>query len=149
MIPANHPLAREPGNTVRLEQLAGERLFVPTRSSRHEAVIRWFSDIGKEANIVGTLSSFESSYAIARTGAGISIFPQTIGDPLPNVTIKIISEPIKKAEYYLVWNKSQPQRDLIEQFINYVKDYTAQMNRDGRMNLSSDHTRIPETASLL
>ena len=74
MIPKNHPLAKEDQKTVRLEQLAGERLFVPTRSSRHEAILRWFSDIGKEPNIVGTLSSFESSCAVAATNAGISIF---------------------------------------------------------------------------
>lgn len=149
MIPKNHPLAKEDQKTVRLEQLAGERLLYRLRSSRHEAILRWFSDTGKEPNIVGTLSSFESSCAVAATNAGISIFPQTLSQPFPNIVTKIITNPVKRAEYYLVWNKSQPQRQLVREFIDYVKDYCTQLRAEGGMFRSSDATRIPEDADLL
>ncbi len=122
MLPETHPLAQKEEDRLSLKMLGGERIFIPQRSSRQEAVLRWFQEVGAEPDIVGTLSNFETAAAIAAMGAGISIFPHTSADAFPHIVTKVLTDPEKRAEYVLVWNNETKPRELVEEFINFVQD---------------------------
>jgi DNA-binding transcriptional LysR family regulator len=122
MIPADHPLARLPGETLPLCRLDGQPLIVPSRRSRVQAIRQWFGEIGAEPTILCEMSNFVDALALSEQGVGISIFPQTTTHPSPGLVSKIITEPSRQAQYVLVWYKSQQPSRLAQAFLEYVSD---------------------------
>ena len=61
--------------------------------------------------------------ALSEQNAGISIFPQTTYTPNPLVVSKVITEPMKKIEYVLVWRRNERPTELAQAFIDYVEDF--------------------------
>lgn len=120
IIPEGHELAMRPGDTVPLEVLAAYPLVVPRRSSRIEAIRKWFDGIGKEPKIICEMSNYIDAVALAEQGVGISIFPQTTTYAMPGVVSKVVTDPAKIVKYYLVWPKNSRPNGLIQEFINYV-----------------------------
>ena len=147
LIPAGHPLAQQPGDTVELRALAGEPLIVPTRHSRVEAIRRWFRGIGAEPDIVAGTANYLDALALVEQGAGISIFPQTTVTPNPKVVRRLITGPAKIAEYALVTEQDQHRPALVEAFINYVSGLTSE-NGDPAEDDPAEY-RIPEGAEIL
>ena len=141
LIPAGHPLALQPGDTVELKDLAGEPLIVPTRHSRVEAIRRWFRGIGAEP------ANYLDALALVEQGAGISIFPQTTVTPNPKVVRRLITGPAKIAEYALVTEQNQHRPALVEAFIRYVSALTGE-NGDPADD-DPEEFRIPEGAEIL
>lgn len=123
IISKEHPLAKEPGDTIPLSKLTGEALIVPHRRSRVDAIRKWFKEAGAEPNIVCEQSNFIDALALSKTEVGISIFPQTTPAPMAGVVSKFITNPPKKADYYLVWHKEHSLSELAQTFIDYVSDY--------------------------
>ncbi len=119
-----HPIAQEPGDTVPLRRLAGEKLIVPQRRSRIDAIGNWFREIGEEMNAVCTLSSYEDAVAMAEQNVGVCIFPQTTKDAGESVTGKVITDPARYAEYVLVRPKVRVSSSLADEFVNFVEDMT-------------------------
>lgn len=122
MIPAGHPLAQLPGDTIPLSCLAGQPLIVPSRKSRIQAIRQWFQEIGDEPNILCEMSNYVDALALTGQGVGISIFPQTTLHPSGHIVSKVITDPSRQAEYVLVWNKQQQPSRLAQTFIEYVSD---------------------------
>lgn len=120
LIPREHPLAAQPGESVSLGQLSGEELIVPSRKSRIEAIRTWFKKIGAEPRILCEMSNYVDAVALTEQGVGISIFPQTTCVPNPMLVSKVISGPIPQAEYVLVWLKDQKPFGVAERFLQYV-----------------------------
>ncbi|MBO6163961.1 MAG: LysR family transcriptional regulator [Lachnospiraceae bacterium] len=120
----DHPLALETENEIPLKKLAGERLIIPQRKSRVDAISSWFKEAGEEMNAVCTLSSYEDAVAMAEQNVGICIFPQTTRDTGRRVTTRVITEPEKYAEYVLVRPKKRTAVSVADEFINYVEDMT-------------------------
>ncbi len=150
IIPKDHELAKQEGDRVTLEQLSHYELIVPRRASRIEAIRKWFEDIGTEANIVCEMSNYLAAVALSEQGVGISIFPQTTETLNPHVVKKIIVDPAKIVQYVLVWPKESRPSLLMQEFINYVRDF---MEED---RIHSDQFRpleqefeIPEGADIL
>ena len=108
MLHPDHPLAKEPGDTIPLSSLVGEPLIVPSRKSRIEAIRRWFGEIGAEPRILCEMSNYMDAAALTSQGVGVSIFPQTLGVSNGLVVSKVVVQPARQAEYILVWNKGQP-----------------------------------------
>ncbi len=147
LIPAEHPLAKQPGNSVELKDLAAEPLIIPTRRSRVEAIRRWFRDIGAEPKIIAETANYLDALALAEQGAGISIYPQTTETPNPKVVARLITGPAKIAEYALVAERNQHRTALVDEFINYVSD---SIEEDGlRAATRSDGIVIPPDADVL
>lgn len=122
IIPACHPLAKEPGDTIPLSALKDEQLIVPSRQSRIAAIRRWFEGIGAEANIAAETANYIDAVALAESNAGISIYPETTEHLSPNVVSKVITDPMKIAEYVLVRVAGHTPTALAGEFINYVRD---------------------------
>lgn len=123
MLHPDHPLAKEPGDTIPLSSLVGEPLIVPSRKSRIESIRRWFGEIGAEPQILCEMSNYMDAAALASQGVGVSIFPQTLGVSNELVVSKVATQPARQAEYILVWNKGQAPSGLTREFIRYVQDY--------------------------
>ena len=124
ILPRESPLAQEPGDTLPLEQLVGQPLIVPSRGSRVQAIRRWFQEIGAEPDIRCTMSNYVDALALTEQGVGISIFPQTTRTPSSLVRVKVITQPARRAEYVLVWNREEPTSRLVGEFITWVRQWT-------------------------
>ena len=122
MLHPDHPLAKEPGDTIPLSSLVGEPLIVPSRKSRIESIRRWFGEIGAEPQILCEMSNYMDAVALTSQGVGVSIFPQTVGVSNGLVVSKVVTQPARQAEYILVWNKGQVPTGLTREFIHYVQD---------------------------
>ena len=117
-----HPLAREEGDFLPLKKLAGQPLFIPSRRSRIEAVRSWFREVGEEPVIAGELSSHIDAVALAEQNVGISIFPMTTYNDSDLVVKKVITESERQIEYVLLWNRNHQQKELAQEFVNFVQD---------------------------
>ena len=122
MIPAQHPLARTEGAFLPLQSLVGEPLITPSRSSRVSAIRKWFEEIGAEPNIVCEMSNYLDAVALAEQAVGICIFPQTTYTPNRMLVKKVIVDSERQVEYLLVWARKQRRSELVEEFINFVRD---------------------------
>lgn len=124
MLPASHPLAILPGDTVELCQLKECPLIIPSRKSRTEEIRGWFGKIGLEPKILCEISHYLNAYELVRQGVGVAIFPASTGAALDQqcVVSKYIVNPQYIAHYALVWDKSRRPSPLAEKFIAYVKE---------------------------
>ena len=117
-----HPLAQEEGDCLPLKKLAGQPLFIPSRRSRIEAVRSWFREVGEEPVIAGELSSHIDAVALAEQNVGICIFPMTTYNDSDLVVKKVIVESERQIEYVLLWNRNHQQKELAQEFVNFVQD---------------------------
>ena len=117
-----HPLAQKAGDFLPLKELAGQPLFIPSRRSRIESVRAWFREIGTEPLIAGELSSHIDAVALAEQNVGICIYPMTTYNDSNLVVKKVIVESERQIEYVLVWNRNQQQKELAQEFVNFVQD---------------------------
>ncbi len=150
LIPKDHPLAKKKGNTIRLKDLDGEPLVIPQRQSRIAAIMKWFESIDVTPKVVCEMSSYIDALTMAEQGIGIGIFPQTTDTPNPFVASKVIVEPMKIAEYVLVWRKGNKPSLLAQEFLNYVQDYVeANPFHTEKYRVSNAELLLPKDAELL
>ena len=119
----NHPLAQTEEPEIPLAALVGQPLIVPSRKSRMEGIRRWFAEIGAEPKSLCETSNYIDAIALSEQNAGISIFPQTTYTPNPLVVSKVIAEPMKKIDYYLVQRRDDRPTELTQEFLDYVRDF--------------------------
>ena len=118
-----HPLAQNEGAELPLSALVGQPLIVPSRKSRMEGIRRWFAEIGAEPESLCETSNYIDAVALSEQNAGISIFPQTTYTPNPLAVSKVITDPMKKIDYYLVRRRDDRPAELTQEFIDYVRDF--------------------------
>lgn len=126
---AENALAKLPGDTIPLSALVGQPLIVPNRRSRRESIVQWFAGIGAEPTILAESSNYINAIAMAESDVGISIFPQTTKTENPLTVSKIITGPMKVAQYVIVTEKGQRPTVLVREFVNYVHDLMEEQNR--------------------
>ena len=122
MLHPDHPLAQPIGDTIPLSSLVGEPLIVPSRTSRVDAIRRWFGEVGAEPHILCEMSNYMDAAALTSQGVGISIFPQTVDVSNGLVVSKVVIQPSRQVEYILVWNRGQPPSGLTREFIHFVQE---------------------------
>ena len=122
MISKENPLASTPGDELPLSALVGQRLIVPSRPSRIEAIHRWFQEIHAEPTVLCEMSNYLDAVALAEQDVGICIFPQTTYTPNPLIVSKVITQSAKQVKYILVWNKGRSLSEAAKEFVNYVRD---------------------------
>lgn len=130
MIPADHPLAKEPGGTIALKKLVGEPLLIPSRKSRIQEIQNLFSQIGEEATVLCELSHFLNAYELTLQGVGIAIFPTTSNSIAEGekVIIKEIVDPSYMASYVLLWDKNRKLSIVAEKFLEFVQEESRCLN---------------------
>lgn len=118
----NHPLAADNGRKVRVKDLVGENLIVPSRKALIETIYKWFHSIGEEPRIVCEMDSYLDAAALAGREVGISIYPRTAYIPNDSLVSKELAGSGKKLEYLFVWRKGHQLPVIEEKFIDFVKD---------------------------
>lgn len=118
----DHPLAADNGRKLRIKDLAGENLIVPSRKALIETIYKWFKKVGAEPEIVCEMDSYLDAAALAGRQVGISIYPKTAYIPNDSLVSKELAGDDKKLEYLFVWRKGHPLPVIEENFIDFVKN---------------------------
>lgn len=129
MMSSDHPLAQEEGAFLPLRRLVGQPLFIPNRRSRADSLRAWFNELGEEPCIAGDLSNYIDAVALAEQNAGVCIYPMTTYNESDLVSKKIITESARQVEYALVWKRNERRPELVEEFINFVRDCMEEESR--------------------
>lgn len=122
MMSNDHPLAKLPGETIELKQLANENLLLPSRKSRVDEIVNWFKEEGVDIKPGAEMSSYLNARELAFRGVGVAIFPSTSSREVQSnlITVKRIVNPERKATYALVWDKKQHLSILGKRFVDMV-----------------------------
>lgn len=124
LIPPDHPLAAEPGETVPLRKLAPYDLIIPSRQSRLQEINGWFAGSGIRPKIRCRVAHMINAYELTEQGVGICIYPASAGDIADReaICIKRLEEPSVTASYILVWNKERQLPHAAREFLEYVRE---------------------------
>ena len=117
----SHPLAQMTDRKVRVADLVGENLIVPSRRSVIDTIYKWFREVNAEPRIVCEMDSYLDAAALAGRQVGISIYPRTAYIPNDSLVFKEIAGREKKMEYLFVWRKGHTLPVIEEKFIDFVK----------------------------
>jgi DNA-binding transcriptional LysR family regulator len=118
----SHPLAEYGGNEIKITDLEGESLIVPSRKVFIDTIYRWFREVGAEPRIVCEMDSYLDAAALAGKMVGISIFPRTAYIPNDYLVFRELEGEDKTIEYLFVWRKGHPLPSIEEYFIDFVKE---------------------------
>ncbi len=118
----SHPLAEYGGNEIKITDLEGESLIVPSRKAFIDTIYRWFREVGAEPRIVCEMDSYLDAAALAGKMVGISIFPRTAYIPNDYLVFRELEGEDKTIEYLFVWRKGHPLPSIEEYFIDFVKE---------------------------
>ncbi len=145
ILSVKHPLAQTGEAELPLSALVGQPLIVPSRKSRMEGIRRWFAEIGAEPLSLCETSNYIDAVALSEQNLGVSIFPQTTYTPNPLVVSRVITDPMKKIEYVLVWRRDERPNELTQEFIDYVRDFIeGDLIHSERFRVQGQEYVIPE-----
>ena len=147
LLKETHPLAMEYKTVIPLSALDGVPAAIPQRRSRAEAVRAWFAEKGVALNELCTISHYADALAIARSGAGVSIFPMTTPDPGEGIVVLPITDPARYIQYVLLQPRfSRTAGTVAELFLDYVQDMLEDARRNGT---AEDPYQVPQGAVLM
>lgn len=123
LIPLDHALAAEPGDTIDLERLADCDLIIPSRQSRLQEINGWFEASGITPRIRGRIAHTLNAYELTEQGVGVAIYPASAGDITSRETIciKRLVNPSVTASYILIWNKNRQLPHAAKEFLEHVR----------------------------
>ena len=124
----DHPLAAIHGRDVRITDLRGENLIVPSTTAIIDSLYGWFKGIGAEPKIVCVMDSYLDAAAMASRNVGISIFPRTAYVPNDSLVSKDIAGADKKLEYLFAWRKGHVLPTIEDKFIDFVRTTVSAAN---------------------
>lgn len=124
ILPKDHPLALEDGDTIRLEKLSPFELISPSRRSRLQEITGWFELSGNRPHILCRISNTLNAYMLVEQGVGIAIYPASANDirTPDSICIRRITDPSVTVSYALIWKKNQNLSHAAEALIRYVRD---------------------------
>ena len=120
-ISKDNKLASKNDKHITLEELANEKLIVPSRKSTIDYINKWFRPLNVSPRIICEIDSYLDACALACKNVGLSIFPKTEYILNDSLVIKEIEGEDKKEEYLFVWKKGHPLPPIEEAFIDYIK----------------------------
>ena len=118
----DHPLVKSSDEVLKVEQLIGEKIIVPSRKIHVDAISKWFRKLHVDPNIVCEMDNYLDAAAMAGRGVGISIFPKTAYIMNNSLVSKEIEGDDKKVDYLFVWRKGHQLSTLEENFIDFIKN---------------------------
>lgn len=127
IMPADHPLAKEPGDSVSLKKLVDYDLIIPSRQSRLQEIEGWFAGIGRVPNVRCRMAHVLNAYELTSQGLGIAIYPAAsrsadlYSGAVRGLRAKRIVEPEVTASYVLIWSKSRPLSHAAREFLTYIR----------------------------
>ena len=127
MIPAAHPLAQWPGDSIPLAQLAPYELIIPSRATRLQEITGWFAASGQKPIVRCRMAHMLNAYELTEQNVGIAIYPAAAAEFAAgaSICIKRLVEPAVTASYALVWSQNRPLSRVSQEFLNYVQNTLA------------------------
>ena len=127
MIPAAHPLAQWPGDSIPLAQLAPYELIIPSRATRLQEITGWFAASGQKPIVRCRMAHMLNAYELTEQNVGIAIYPAAAAEFAAgaSICIKRLVEPAVTASYALVWSQNRPLSRVSREFLNYVQNTLA------------------------
>ena len=124
IMPTDHPLAGEAGDSIELKKLAPFDLVIPSRHSRLHEIEDWFAISGTKPKVRCYIAHTLSAYELTKQGVGIAIYPASASDIIAkdSLCIKAICDPQVMAKYVLAWNQERPMSRAAEKFLEFVKE---------------------------
>ena len=123
MLPSDHPLASEPGDSIDLIKLAPYDLIIPSRQSRMQEIEKWFHPLKEEPKIIGRVAHMLNAYELSARGIGIAIYPQFASTyTSDSVVIKKITNPDVTASYVVVKSNDRSLSPVAKEFWNYIEN---------------------------
>ena len=89
------------------------------------------------------LSNYLDAEALTEQAVGICIFPQTTYTPNRMLVKKVIVDSARQVEYMLVWAKRQRRSELVEEFINFVRDSLEEEKEHRQPYHMPEHEYLP------
>ncbi|WP_026528607.1 LysR family transcriptional regulator [Butyrivibrio sp. VCD2006] len=110
IIPKDHPLSKEKGDSIDLKKLAPYELIIPSRRSRRKEIENWFAPLNCQPKIICRIAHMLNAYELTAKGVGIAIYPASAAKYVSKgVVIKRIKNPDVSTGYVLV---KSAERDL-------------------------------------
>jgi DNA-binding transcriptional LysR family regulator len=137
VVSPDHPLARQP--TLRLEQLAGERLILTSPEETPRLIVdAAFRSIGVVPNVCFEANDPITLIQLASAGIGIGITGDDIGRRHAGKVVTIPFEgPALKYAMAVAWHDQRgPHTRALKTFLSYVENWWA--NRSARTNARSE-----------
>lgn len=124
MIPGDHPLAKVPGATIDLAELAPYDLIIPSRQSRLNEIAGWFTPLGVKPKVVCRIAHMLNAYELTARGLGIAIYPNAASSYTSDeeVVIKKLASPAVQASYVLVKEAGRTPTTVAKEFWEFVMD---------------------------
>ncbi|MBR1440499.1 MAG: LysR family transcriptional regulator [Lachnospiraceae bacterium] len=121
MIPGDHPLAKEKGDSIDLSKLAPYELLIPSRQSRLREIEGWFSPLHEKPKILCRIAHMLNAYELTAQGLGIAIFPEAAAVyAREGVVIKKIKNPAVTAKYVLVRQSGREATLVASEFWDHI-----------------------------
>ena len=125
LLPSDDPLAKRPGDTVTIRDLADRELIVPSIASRRKEIESWFTDEGLTAHIFCEYAPLISSVHLVRQQVGCAILPESVSNILTEndtVTLKRIISPLVSSYVTVLTRKYHTLSKTAEIFLSYLKE---------------------------
>ncbi|MBR5359851.1 MAG: LysR family transcriptional regulator [Lachnospiraceae bacterium] len=135
MIPADHPLAKEQGDSIKLKELAQYNLLIPSRASRLREIEDWFAPMDLVPKVVCRLAHMQNAIELTKSGMGIAIFPAAVKEYIDEgIVVKRITEPDVTASYVCVRSKEHKLSKLAEEFWDNIISRNKSKNKNKNRN---------------
>jgi len=123
MIPSENPLSKNKSDEVRLSDLVSYELIIPSRHSRLQEIMGWFSTNSQNPKIVCRMAHIINAFELTEQNVGIAIYPAAVGTYAnrEKVTVKKLIEPEVTAYYYLAKNTNKDIPLVAREFWEYVE----------------------------
>ena len=122
-MPAGGPLDRASAQELTLEQLAAWPLIIPKRRGRGREIERWFTQRGLKPNICCDVSPFQNALALAQSGMGVAILPESAAHSLygRQLAAKKIDLPEARTQVLLAVRRDATLPPLAEAFFRFLQ----------------------------
>ncbi|MDO4633740.1 MAG: LysR family transcriptional regulator [Eubacteriales bacterium] len=122
MIPAECPLAKEPGDTVDFQKILDYELIIPSKESRLDEISSWVQDTTRHLKIVCRNVHMLNAYELTRNNVGITVYPASANIGIDDsVVIKKLTNPSVSATYRLVWSEKHHLSHVNEVFLDFIR----------------------------
>lgn len=124
IIPSDHPLAKEKGDEISLSKLAPYELVIPSRHSRLQEIMGWFSTMSTNPKVVCRTAHIINAFELTEQKVGISIYPAAAGiyADREKVVVKKLIQPEVSAYYYLAKSINKDSSLVAGEFWKFVEE---------------------------
>ncbi len=137
----NHPLAST--ESISLEELSHEQLFVSSRGPLQQLVKEWFLEIGMKYHVIGLYNQISSILPLVSKGVGVAIGPESVkrytdDRRLAYLTIEGAKQ---RSDLYIICRQGKQLPASARAFWNFITDESSHRQPSSPYG----HHQLPDT----